>query len=164
MSIAIQIEKNRKQLEFQALKLARNSEDARDLYQDTVLRVLANQDRYRPNTHFLAWTSTIMRNLFINDYRKKKTHWQFLQQQLAPEMENLRLQVRNEGESNLQYLELLDLVAELPQKYSEPFLMLYCGYKYHEIARTLDKPVGTIKSQIFQARRRLRILWKRKNG
>jgi RNA polymerase sigma-70 factor (ECF subfamily) len=54
-----------------ALKLTANTDDAEDLFQDTVIRILSNADKFRQGTNFKAWSITIMRNIFINDYRKK---------------------------------------------------------------------------------------------
>ena len=54
-----------------ALKLTGDSADAADLYQDTAMRIIANADKYQENTNFKAWAVTIMRNVFINNYRKK---------------------------------------------------------------------------------------------
>jgi len=54
-----------------SLKLTGDSADAEDLYQDTAMRIIANADKYQANTNFKAWAVTIMRNVFINNYRKK---------------------------------------------------------------------------------------------
>ena len=67
--------------------------------------------------------------------------------------------VRNEGESNASYKEMLQMVSSLPEEFKEPFWMAYKGYKYDEIAEKLDAPLGTIKSRIFFARKKLRNLY-----
>ena len=54
-----------------SLKLTGNNDDAEDLYQDTALRIITNAEKYNPGTNFKAWAVTIMRNIFINNYRKK---------------------------------------------------------------------------------------------
>ncbi|MEL7425649.1 MAG: RNA polymerase sigma factor, partial [Bacteroidota bacterium] len=54
-----------------AYSLTKNTEDARDLYQETAFRALTNREKFRPGTNFKAWLFTIMKNIFINNYRKK---------------------------------------------------------------------------------------------
>ncbi|MEZ5048321.1 MAG: sigma-70 family RNA polymerase sigma factor [Saprospiraceae bacterium] len=54
-----------------AYNLTKNQEDARDLYQETAYRAITNRDKFRPGTNFKAWLFTIMKNIFINNYRKK---------------------------------------------------------------------------------------------
>jgi len=67
--------------------------------------------------------------------------------------------VRNEGESNASYKEMLAMVSALPQEFKEPFWMAYKGYKYDEIAEKLEAPLGTIKSRIFFARKKLKNMY-----
>ena len=54
-----------------AYNLTQNHEDAKDLYQETAFRAMANREKFLPNTNFKAWLFTIMKNIFINNYRKK---------------------------------------------------------------------------------------------
>jgi len=67
--------------------------------------------------------------------------------------------VENDGETNMAYKELLKMVSTLPEEFKRPFWMAYKGYKYDEIAEELDAPLGTIKSRIFFARRKLRSMY-----
>lgn len=143
-----------------SLKLTGNSADADDLYQDTALRIMANADKYREGTNFKAWAVTIMRNIFINNYRKKVRRGTILDQ--TPNNYYINsgdVTVSNEGESNAAYKELLKMVSSLPEEFKRPFWMAYKGYKYDEIAEELDAPLGTIKSRIFFARRKLRKMY-----
>ena len=143
-----------------SLKLTGNSADADDLYQDTALRIMANADKYREGTNFKAWAVTIMRNIFINNYRKKVRRGTILDQ--TPNNYYINsgdVTVNNEGESNAAYKELLKMVSSLPEEFKRPFWMAYKGYKYDEIAEELDAPLGTIKSRIFFARRKLRKMY-----
>jgi RNA polymerase sigma-70 factor (ECF subfamily) len=140
-----------------SLKLTGNNADADDLYQDTALRIMANADKYREGTNFKAWAVTIMRNIFINNYRKKVRRGTILDQ--TPNNYYINsgdVSVTNEGEMNASYKELLKMVSSLPDEFKRPFWMAYKGYKYDEIAEELDAPLGTIKSRIFFARRKLR--------
>lgn len=147
-----------------SLKLTGNLTDANDLYQDTALRIISNADKFRAGTNFKAWAVTIMRNIFINNYRKKVRRGTILDQ--TPNNYYLNsgdVAVTNEGESNASYKELIDMVATLPDEFKQPFWMAYKGYKYDEIAEKLDAPLGTIKSRIFFARRKLRKMYETAN-
>ena len=55
-----------------AYNLTKNKEDAKDLYQETAFRAISNKEKFRPGTNFKAWSFTIMKNIFINNYRKMK--------------------------------------------------------------------------------------------
>ena len=143
-----------------SLKLTGNKVDADDLYQDTALRIMANSDKYREGTNFKAWAITIMRNIFINNYRKRIRRGVMLDQTDNNFFINSGSKVvSNDGESNATYKEMLAMVSSLPIEFKEPFWMAYKGYKYDEIAEKLDAPLGTIKSRIFFARKKLRNLY-----
>ncbi len=143
-----------------SLKLTGNRVDADDLYQDTALRIMANSDKYKEGTNFKAWAITIMRNIFINNYRKKVRRGVMLDQTDNNYfIDSGSKVVRNEGESNASYKEMLAMVSALPQEFKEPFWMAYKGYKYDEIAEKLEAPLGTIKSRIFFARKKLKNMY-----
>ncbi|MEY3051881.1 MAG: hypothetical protein RLY31_1666 [Bacteroidota bacterium] len=144
-----------------SLKLTGNETDANDLYQDTVYRVISNADKFQPNTNFKAWAVTIMRNIFINNYRKKVRRGTILDQTANNYYLNAgnHNSTDNEGESLMGYKELLKMVSSLPEDFKRPFWMAYKGYKYDEIAEQLDAPLGTIKSRIFFARRKLQKMY-----
>lgn len=67
--------------------------------------------------------------------------------------------VVNEGESNVAFKELLSMVDRLPEDFRKPFMMAYKGFKYEEIADELESPLGTIKSRIFFARKKLQKMY-----
>ena len=143
-----------------SLKLTGNNVDAEDLYQDTALRIITNADKYNPGTTFKAWAVTIMRNIFINNYRKKVRRNMIIDQ--TPNNYYLNSgdkSVSNEGETNVAYSELLKMVNSLPEDFRKPFIMAFQGYKYDEIAEELGSPLGTIKSRIFFARKKLQKLY-----
>jgi len=143
-----------------SLKLTGNNADAEDLYQDTALRIITNADKYRQGTNFKAWAVTIMRNIFINNYRKKVRRNLIIDQ--TPNNYYLNSgdkAVENEGEGNVTFNELVSLVDRLPEDFRRPFIMAYQGYKYDEIAEELDAPLGTIKSRIFFARKKLQRMY-----
>lgn len=143
-----------------SLKLTGDMTEAEDLYQDTALRVIANADKFREGTNFKAWAVTIMRNIFINNYRKKSRRNLIIDQ--TPNNYYLNSgdkTVNNHGESNMGYAELMEMVDSLPEDFRNPFMMAYNGYKYDEIAEALDAPLGTIKSRIFFARKKLQSMY-----
>ena len=143
-----------------SLKLTGNNVDAEDLYQDTAVRIITNADKYNPGTNFKAWAVTIMRNIFINNYRKKVRRNMIIDQ--TPNNYYLNSgdkSVDNDGETNVTFNELMALVDTLPEDFKKPFSMAYEGYKYEEIAEELGSPLGTIKSRIFFARKKLQKLY-----
>ncbi len=145
-----------------ALKLTGDAADAADLYQDTAMRIIANADKFQENTNFKAWAVTIMRNVFINNYRKKVRRGVILDQTSNNYYLNSGdASIRNDGESNIAYGELLKMVHRLGDEFRVPFWMAYQGYKYDEIADRLDVPLGTVKSRIFFARKKLQKMYSR---
>jgi RNA polymerase sigma-70 factor, ECF subfamily len=140
-----------------AYNLTKNVEDAKDLFQETTFRALSNRDKFQPGTNFKAWTFTIMKNIFINNYRKKvkantildTTDNQFYLNSGAHA-------VPNSAEGDIMLKELSGMVAHLDDSIRVPFMMHFEGYKYQEIADDLDLPLGTVKSRIFFARKELK--------
>jgi RNA polymerase sigma factor (sigma-70 family) len=140
-----------------AFTLTRDNESAKDLVQETLFRALANKDKYNVGTNIKAWLYTIMRNIFINDYRKKakqatvfdNTPNDFL-------IDNNQTSVSNEAIAKLNLKEVQEAVHALPIIFKNPFLLYFDGYKYHEIADMLGEPLGTIKSRIHFARKLLK--------
>lgn len=155
-----QLEEIKNSLWAFSLKLTGDETDARDLYQDTALRIISNADKYQTGTNFKAWAVTIMRNIFINNYRKKVRRGTILDQTPNNYYINSGGQtIENDGETRMAYKELLKMVSALPEDFKRPFWMAYKGYKYDEIAEELDAPLGTIKSRIFFARRKLQKMY-----
>lgn len=142
-----------------AYNLTKNSEDAKDLYQETAFRAMTNRDKFRMGTNFKAWTFTIMKNIFINNYRKKMKA-----NTIIDSTENMYYlnsgteSISNGGEGNMMMKELSVMIEKLDDSIKIPFLMHYRGYKYQEIADHFQLPLGTIKSRIFFARKELKEL------
>jgi RNA polymerase sigma-70 factor (ECF subfamily) len=140
-----------------ALTLTRDFETAKDLTQETLFRALANKDKYNPGTNIKAWLYTIMRNIFINDYRKKSrqntvfdnTPNDFL-------LDHNQSAVSNMAESNISLKEAKKAVESLPDIFKQPFVLYVEGYKYNEISSYLNEPLGTVKSRIHFARKLLK--------
>ncbi len=140
-----------------AFKLTSDSEIAKDLLQETVYRALANKDKYKYGTNIKAWLYTIMRNIFINDYRKKLRQ-PMVSDSAANEFHlNYRqLYINNSAEVNLKVREIKQAIHHLPAMFKNPFMLYFEGYRYHEIAVMLEEPLGTIKSRIHFARKLLK--------
>ncbi|MEN0002735.1 MAG: RNA polymerase sigma factor [Bacteroidota bacterium] len=140
-----------------AYTLTKNAEDAKDLFQETAYRAMTNREKFRPGTNFKAWLFTIMKNIFINNYRKKAKA-----NTIMDSTDNLfyinsgSVVISNGAESNIMMKELTKMIEELDNSIKIPFLMHYRGHKYQEIADHLDLPLGTVKSRIFFARKELK--------
>lgn len=140
-----------------ALRLTRNREDARDLMQETAIKAYRHRNTFQTGTNFKSWISTIMRNTFINHYRKnqKRQHVNEPIETFTFALENKNA-IPNQAEHDLNVQELYGLLNQIGELYSVPFLMFQRGYEYHEIAEHLQIPIGTVKSRIHVARQRLR--------
>ena len=139
-----------------ALKLTADIEDANDLLQETSLKALDNEDKYTPDTNFKGWMYTIMRNIFINNYRKTVRDQTFVDH--TENLFHLNLPQDSGFEStegNYDLKEIRKIVHSLPKEYRVPFSMFVSGFKYREIAEKLGLPIGTVKSRIFFTRQRL---------
>lgn len=140
-----------------AITLTRDSETAQDLYQETMYRAFTNSDKYNVGTNLKAWLYTIMRNIFINDYRKKAKQNTVLDG--SPNetvLNNVQSVGVNTAESNLSLKDIQTAIQALPEIFRNPFMLYFDGYKYHEIADMLHEPLGTIKSRIHFARKLLK--------
>jgi RNA polymerase sigma-70 factor (ECF subfamily) len=140
-----------------AITLTRDNETAKDLLQETMFRAFANREKYNAGTNIKAWLYTIMRNIFINDYRRKAKQNTVLDNSINEFLINSnQLSVTNAAESNLKMKEIQQAVYELPDIFRSPFMLYFDGYKYNEIADLLKEPLGTIKSRIHFARKLLK--------
>lgn len=148
-----------------AYNLTKNSEDAKDLYQETAFRAITNRDKFRPGTNLKAWLFTIMKNIFINNYRKKVKA-----NTIMDNTDNLyylnsgKNSIENAADSNILIKELKGMIEVLDDSTRIPFLMHYQGFKYQEIADHLSLPLGTVKSRIFFARKDLKAQIARQYG
>lgn len=140
-----------------AINLTRDNEAANDLYQETLYKALANHDKYSTGTNIKAWLFTIMRNIFINDYRRKAKQRTIFDSTPNDYLINLKqTAVNNAAESDMRVKEIKKAVQQLPEIFKTPFQLYFDGYKYHEIADVLNEPLGTIKSRIHFARKLLK--------
>jgi len=135
-----------------AITLTRDTDRAQDLCQETVYKALAHHHQYQPGTNLNAWLCTIMRNIFINEYRRDERKRAVLHQvQLAD------WPVASAGaESKARLSEIHTALYQLPHLFKNTCLLYLQGYRYHEIAAALNEPLGTIKSRIHFARKMLK--------
>jgi RNA polymerase sigma-70 factor (ECF subfamily) len=140
-----------------AYNLTKNMEDAKDLYQETAYRALFNRDKFQPDTNFKAWMFTIMKNIFINNYRKKvKANTILDTTDNQYYLNSGSHSTTNAAEGGIMLKELNGMVESLDDSVRIPFLMHFEGFKYQEIADELRLPLGTVKSRIFFARKELK--------
>ncbi len=141
-------------LERFAYSLTANREDANDLLQETYLKALTYKDKFEDNTNLKAWTFTIMKNTFINNYRKAVK-----QNTTFDSSENQFLlnssYEKNGPESMYSHSEISKKIDQLEDEFRIPFQMHTSGYKYKEIAENLNLKIGTVKSRIFFSRQKL---------
>ncbi|MCM1290827.1 MAG: RNA polymerase sigma factor [Prevotella sp.] len=142
-----------------AYQLTSNREAAEDLVQDTTLRVLDNESKYVDNVNFKGWVFTIMRNIFINNYRRQVRSTTIID--TTDDLYHLNLS-QDSGlstpEGSYAAKEISSVINTFTDDYRVPFSMYFAGYKYSEIASKMGLPLGTVKSRIFFARKRLREL------
>lgn len=155
----------RDQLFKTALRMTRSVEETEDLLQETYLKAFRYYDRFEEGTNLKAWLFRIMKNTFINSYRKRK-----LQPQRV-EFDDLRDSVENgmledlqtaEADPETSYLEaevdgdLRSALQALPHDYKMAVLMVDLqGLTYQEVADILAVPVGTIMSRLYRGRKKL---------
>lgn len=142
-----------------AFTLTSNRDEADDLLQDTTLKVLSNEDKYVDNVNFKGWMTTIMRNIFINNYRKRVRHATVVD--TTDDLYHINVAAATDTitpEGTYAASEIVSILNKVTESYRVPFVMYVKGYKYVEISKELKLPVGTVKSRIYFARRKLRTL------
>ncbi|MEM6525169.1 MAG: RNA polymerase sigma factor [Bacteroidota bacterium] len=143
-------------LELFTKRFTKDQEESEDLIQDTILKALTYRDKFQQNTNLKGWLYTIMRNTFINNYRKN----QRAKTTLDDTKESYYLNVPdnhtfNTPDGNYEYKDIMKCVNEIKEDLLVPFQMHTEGFKYHEIADHLAIPIGTVKNRIFHARKEI---------
>lgn len=139
-----------------AFSFTKDSEDADDLIQDTFVKALRYKDNFREGTNIKGWLYTIMRNIFINNYKRKK-----FQNTITDSTDNNYFINASQDMSfdsvttKISEKDIRAAIAQLGRDFRVPFTMFVEGYHYDEIADALGIPMGTVKSRIFHARKKL---------
>lgn len=144
-----------------AWQLTTNHADASDLLQDTNVKAISNKEKFIefPDKNMKGWLFTIMKNTFINNFRKNQKKKMVHDDTSEQVFLNTPIGQNSEDpESEYSHNEILDLLESLDDKHKEPLKMYITGYKYYEIAEHLDMKLGTIKSRIYFTRKKLRSL------
>ncbi len=151
-----QISSLKETLELFTRRFTNNKMESEDLVQDTVLKALTYRDKFKQNTNLKGWLFTIMRNTYINNYRKaqrtKTTHDD------TPELYYLNVADNytfNTPDGSFEYKDIQRCISEIKEDLLIPFQMHTEGFKYHEIAEDLNIPIGTVKNRIFHARKEI---------
>ena len=140
-----------------ALSLTHNLDEAKDLVQETILKAYRYKDKFQEGTNFRGWLYTILKNSFINNYRRDQKRNTFLDVTDNTYYIDLPSQkIENDAELKFIRKDLDSAVDSLPQDLKIAFTLNAEGFKYHEISEELNIPIGTIKTRIFVARRILR--------
>lgn len=145
-----------KPLRGYAMKLVQDVEDANDLVQETMLKAFKNKDKFAEGTNLKGWLYVMMKNIFINNYRRMVNSNIF-----SDDTENqyyinsLNNSGKNGAESRLALNDIHHAIDQLSENLKRPFLLSYEGYKYEEIANSLSIPLGTVKIRIHNARQKL---------
>lgn len=137
-----------------ALSLTHNVDDALDLLQDTYVKAITYRSKFEESSNLKAWLFTIMKNTFINSYRRNTKTKQLISKGDDIAMNRaFKQNSYDHSESRLNAKEIIKQIEMLDDDYRVPFTRHYTGYKYEEIAKEMSLPLGTVKSRIFIARK-----------
>ncbi|MCU0473938.1 MAG: RNA polymerase sigma factor [Bacteroidales bacterium] len=144
-----------------AMSLTSDRDNALDLVQDTYLKAITYKDKFVDYTNLKAWVFTIMKNTFINNYRRNVK-----ENTIIDGTQDLYYinSPYDKGyispESNYAEAEIEKAIDSLEDEFRIPFRMHIDGYKYKEIADELELKIGTVKSRIFFTRQKLMLILK----
>lgn len=144
-------------LKMYALHFTHDTDDANDLVQDTMLKAITYYNKFKEGTNLKGWLYTIMKNTFINNYRRFVKINTFVTK--TDEISSSQLSFSatvNDGEPKFVMEDIKKALSKLQKEYYIPFTMYFEGYKYHEIADHLTIPIGTVKTRIHVARKLLK--------
>jgi len=136
-----------------AYSLVSDREEAHDLVQETYLKAIAYRERLADYSNLRVWIMTIMKNIFINNYRRKTKGRDIINEKIA-----IAKSFDSGFSSTDSYYERNEInksVNTLADELKIPFNMYVDGFKYREIADELKLNIGTVKSRIHTARQRL---------
>ena len=134
-----------------AYRLTRNREQAEDLVQEASLRGFKSYHKYAEGTNFKAWMFIIVRNIYINEYRKKSREPMKVNYEEAENFINLPELTGFEEELFSEVLQ--QSLDQLSEELRATLMLFYVEeLSYKEIAKVLKCPIGTVMSRLFMAR------------
>ncbi|NJC27874.1 RNA polymerase sigma factor [Neolewinella antarctica] len=139
-----------------ALTLTRDEDRAMDLLQEAIYLILKNHERFVSGTNIQAWIKTIIRNVFITDYRKAKRRLEIVTEDVPTTNWANRTIAENPALADLSAEDIMTRVEALSPIYRRAFKLYNNGLKYQEIANVTGVPIGTAKSRVWTARQQLR--------
>lgn len=152
MSLLQKLEETIPALRRYAWALLRNESDADDLVQDCLLRAIDRIDTFRTDAELRPWLFTIMHNLYVNRWRRKRR-----QAEVVTDDAEADLAVSPSQPANMEVRDVLRGLDALPDDQRQILLLIAVeGFQYDEVARMLDVPTGTVMSRLSRARDRLR--------
>lgn len=137
-------------------RFTNDRDESSDLVQDTILKALTNHNKFQQDTNLKGWLFTIMRNTFINNYRRNLRAR--ISTDVTKEQRLLNLvddHTFRQPQESMEFKEIWGNLHKLKDELLTPFKMHVSGYKYHEIAKHLKLPIGTVKNRIFHARKEI---------
>jgi len=139
-----------------AYSLTLNYDDANDLLQETYLKVIQHSDYYKEDTNLKAWVYTIMKNTFVNNYRRKQRSKIVVEQsEDLYHLNNFVSSPSDAADMNFYVKDINEKILEKKEEQRKPFEMFIDGFKYQEIADAMNISIGTVKSRIFFTRKKL---------
>ncbi|MBZ0200998.1 MAG: sigma-70 family RNA polymerase sigma factor [Ignavibacteriaceae bacterium] len=146
-----------------ALKMTGDSDDAGDLLQETYMRAFRFWDKFEAGTNCKAWLFRIMKNTYINIYRKKsKSPTKVDYEEIENYYENIKASNTDDAHlekdiyDNLLDDELSQAISSLPEDFRTVIILCDIeGFSYEEIADFVDAPIGTVRSRLHRARKML---------
>lgn len=149
--LSLEIVNLRSTLHALTRRFTSNPDESLDLLQETILRALRYKNNFREGTNLKGWLFTIMRNTFINEYRKdQKARSYYSYTSKASDTTQ-----RTSAFDPVEFADIWKQVDALPEELMIPFKMHISGYKYQEIADHQGIPLGTVKNRIFHARKEI---------
>ena len=140
-----------------ALHFTHDADDANDLVQDTMLKAITYYNKFKEGTNLKGWLYTIMKNTFINNYRRLVKTNALITKSEDISSANLHYSAaRNASDSKFVIGDINKALSTLQPEYYVPFIKYFEGFKYHEIADELQIPIGTVKTRIHVARQILK--------
>lgn len=140
-----------------ANRFTNDLDDANDLVQDTFLKAIRYASMYKEGTNLRGWLYTIMKNTFINDYRRTTKRNAMIE--TSEDLSSYQLYnsaSTNAAENTFVSNDIDKAMSKLSKDCYIPFSMYFEGFKYHEIADELEIPIGTVKTRIHEARKVLK--------